>query len=132
MARPRGVCVSEQGASRLGTIVGREREMDPPVAYHPTEVVDFVVMPRGRPSPKVAITIDPDVYEGIQEAAERDGVSVSAWITAAARERLFIADGLRAVAEYEEENGAFTEAEMEAAHRRVDALLTRSPSPGSA
>ncbi len=106
--------------------------MDPPAVYPPTEVVDFDVMPRGRPSPKVAITVDPDVYEGVQAAAEREGVSVSAWITAAARERLSIADGLRAVAEYEEENGAFTEAQMEAAHRRVDALLARSPSPGSA
>src|ERR1017187_5297942 len=42
-------------------------------------------MPRGNPSPKLAITIDPDIHENILAAAARDGVSVSAWMTAAAR-----------------------------------------------
>jgi hypothetical protein len=88
-------------------------------------------MPRGRPSPKVAITVDPDVYEGVLAAAEDAGLSVSAWMTAAAREALLIEDGLRAVAEFEEESGAFTDAEREAARRRVDAMLTRSPTPAS-
>lgn len=45
-------------------------------------------MPRGNPSPKLAITIDPDIHEKILAAAARDGVSVSAWMTAAAREAL--------------------------------------------
>ena len=43
-------------------------------------------MPRGNPSPKLAITVDPDVHENILSAAARDGVSVSAWMTMAARE----------------------------------------------
>jgi post-segregation antitoxin (ccd killing protein) len=88
-------------------------------------------MPRGRPSPKVAITVDPDVYEGMLAAAEAAGLSVSAWITAAAREALLIEDGLRAVAEFEEENGAFTDAEREAARRRVDAEFAPSSTPVS-
>ena len=43
-------------------------------------------MPRGNPSPKLAITIDPAIHEGIMAAAAREGVSVSAWMTDAARE----------------------------------------------
>ena len=45
----------------------------------------IVCMPRGNPSPKIAITIDPNIHEDILAAAARDGVSVSAWMTTAAR-----------------------------------------------
>lgn len=76
-------------------------------------------MPRGKPSPKLAITVDPDVYEQVVAAAAAEGVSISAWMTAAARRALLIRDGLHAVAEWENEHGAFTEAEMNAARRRV-------------
>jgi hypothetical protein len=76
-------------------------------------------MPRGRPSPKLAITVDPDVHERVVAAAADEGVSVSAWMTAAARRALLIRDGLRAVSEWEEEHGAFSDAEVEAARRRV-------------
>jgi hypothetical protein len=55
-------------------------------------------MPRGNPSPKLAITVDPDVHENILAAAARDGVSVSAWMTAAARQALQRRAGLAAVA----------------------------------
>lgn len=77
-------------------------------------------MPRGNPSPKLAITVDPDVYAQILEAARAEGSSVSAWMTAAARRALTVRDGLAAVAEWEAENGALTEAELEAARRRVN------------
>lgn len=80
-------------------------------------------MPRGNPSPKLAITVDPDVHEQIVAAAHADGVSVSAWMTEAARHALAIRDGLAAVAEWEAEHGAFTEAERAAARRRVDRQL---------
>lgn len=76
-------------------------------------------MPRGRPSPKLAITVDPDVHERVVAAAADEGVSVSAWMTAAARRSLLVRDGLRAVSEWEEEHGAFSDAEVEAARRRV-------------
>ena len=76
-------------------------------------------MPRGRPSPKLAITVDPDVHERVVAAAADEGVSVSAWMTAAARRSLLVRDGLRAVSEWEEEHGAFSDAEIEAARRRV-------------
>jgi len=76
-------------------------------------------MPRGNPSPKLAITVDPDVHAGVVAAARDEGVSVSAWMTDAARLALIRADGLRAVAEWETENGALTDAERADARRHV-------------
>jgi hypothetical protein len=76
-------------------------------------------MPRGKPSPKLAITVDPDVHAQIVAAAAAEGVSVSAWMTAAARRALIVRDGLAAVAEWEAEHGAFTREELEAARKRA-------------
>lgn len=59
------------------------------------------------------------MYEQIVAAAKADGSSVSAWMTAAARRALTVRNGLAAVAEWEAEHGAFTEAELDAARRRV-------------
>lgn len=76
-------------------------------------------MPRGDPSPKLAITIGSDVHAQVLAAAADEGVSVSAWMTAAARRALLIRDGLRAVAEWENEVGQLSDEELEAARRRV-------------
>jgi HicB family len=76
-------------------------------------------MPRGNPSPKLAITVDPEVHAQVVAAAAADGVSVSAWMTEAARRVLLVRDGLTAVAEWEAEQGPLTAAEMAAARRRV-------------
>ena len=85
-------------------------------------------MPRGRPSPKLAITVDPEVHARVLEAAAEDGVSVSAWMTAAARRELLVRDGLVAVAEWEAEHGAFSDAELAAARARVARELSGVPS----
>lgn len=82
-----------------------------------------LVMPRGNPSPKLAITVDPDVHQLVLAAAASDGVSVSAWMTEAARRELRIRDGLAAVAEWEAEHGPFTDEEMAEAHQRVAGRL---------
>jgi hypothetical protein len=76
-------------------------------------------MPRGNPSPKLAITVDPEVHAQVVAAAAADGVSVSAWMTEAARRVLLVRDGLVAVSEWEAEQGPLTAAEMAAARRRV-------------
>jgi hypothetical protein len=76
-------------------------------------------MPRGNPSPKLAITIAPEVHEQVLGAAARRGVSVSAWMTDAARLALKVRDGLAAVSEWEAEHGSLTEGELEAARRRL-------------
>jgi len=74
-------------------------------------------MPRGNPSTKLAITVDPEVHENILAAATKDGVSVSAWIKAAAREALHRRAGLAAVAQWEKQHGPFTPEEMDEARR---------------
>ena len=76
-------------------------------------------MPHGNPSPKIAITIAADVHEQVLAAAALRGVSVSAWMTDAARLALKVRDGLAAVAEWEAEHGALTEAELRAASQRL-------------
>lgn len=80
-------------------------------------------MPRGKPSPKLAITVDAEVHDRVREAAAADGVSVSAWMTGAARRALLVRDGLAAVAEWEAEHGALSDAELADAHRRVAAQV---------
>ena len=83
-------------------------------------------MPRGNPSPKLAITIDPKVHEKILAAAARDRVSVSAWMTDAARAALQRRAGLAAVAEWEKQHGPLSTEEMVEARRNVDAQLRTS------
>lgn len=80
-------------------------------------------MPRGNPSPKLAITIDPKIHERILVAAAREGVSVSAWMTSAAREALQRRAGLAAVAEWEKQHGPLSGEEMDQARRTVRAQL---------
>jgi len=84
-------------------------------------------MPRGSPAVKLAITVDPEVHARVVRAAHEDEVSVSAWMTEAARRSLRIRDGLAAVAEWEAEHGAFTDEEIEEARRRVRATHARRP-----
>ena len=83
-------------------------------------------MPRGNPSPKLAITVDPDVHENILAAAARDRVSVSAWMTNAAREALKRRAGLAAVELWEKQHGRFTPEEMNEARRGVRGQLRTS------
>jgi len=83
-------------------------------------------MPRGNPSPKLAITIAPDVHEDLLAAAAADGVSISAWMTTAAREALRRRDGLGAVEQWEKQHGRLTAEEMNEARRTVQAQLKTS------
>jgi hypothetical protein len=80
-------------------------------------------MPRGNPSPKLAITIDPKIHERILAAAARERVSVSAWMTSAAREALQRRAGLAAVAEWEKQHGSLSVEEMDEARRTVRTQL---------
>jgi hypothetical protein len=80
-------------------------------------------MPRGNPSPKLAITIDPKIHERIIATAAREGVSVSAWMTTAAREALKRRAGLAAVAAWETQHGSLSVEEMDEARRTVRAQL---------
>lgn len=65
------------------------------------------------------------MYAQLLVAAHAQELSVSAWMTNAARSALGVQAGLEAVAEWEADNGALTDAEMAAADRRVELLLAR-------
>jgi hypothetical protein len=90
-------------------------------------------MPRGSPAVKLAISIDQDVHAKILSAVAAEGSpSISAWITAAARQALRVRDGLSAVAEWETKHGALTEGELEAARQRLAPRKRRSRQKRSA
>jgi hypothetical protein len=76
-------------------------------------------MPRGTQSPKISITMHPDVHERMVSAAHEEGLSVSAWISKAAEDRLAIKEGLQVVADWESEHGSFTPEELAKADARV-------------
>ena len=86
-------------------------------------------MPRGAPAPKLAITVDPDIHAKVVRAAKAEHKSISAWMTAAARQALLVKDGLAAVAEWEEEHGALTTEELDEARRRVARPARRDKRP---
>jgi predicted transcriptional regulator len=77
---------------------------------------------------RLAITLDPEVHKNIVQAAAREGVSISAWMTTAAREALRRQAGLAAVELWEKEHGRFTEQELDESHHRVLAQV-RAPYP---
>ena len=67
----------------------------------------------------MAITVDPEVHERVVAAAAEEGLSVSAWMTAAARRALLVRDGLAAVAEWEAEHGPLSDSELRSARERI-------------
>jgi hypothetical protein len=80
----------------------------------------------------LAITIGSEVHAQVLAAAADDGVSVSAWMTTAARRALLVRDGLRAIAEWEKEYGELTDPELEAARERVTREICANSSRRSA
>jgi hypothetical protein len=84
-------------------------------------------MPRGAPAVKLAVTVDRDVHAKVVRAAREDRVSISAWMTDAARRSLRIRDGLAAIAEWEAEHGSLTDRELDEARQRVRQEHVRRP-----
>jgi hypothetical protein len=78
-----------------------------------------LLVPRGNPAIKLAISVDSDVHAKVLDAASAEGMSVSAWMTSAARRALLVRDGLTAVAEWEAEHGALSARELDAARKRI-------------
>lgn len=74
----------------------------------------------------MAITVDPEVHAGVVAAAAADGMSVSAWMTDAARRALVIRDGLAAVSEWEARQGVLTAEELDTARRRLASRVRRT------
>jgi hypothetical protein len=84
-------------------------------------------MPRGSPSPKLAITVDADIHARILTSAAQEGLSVSAWMTEAARQALRRRAGLAAVELWEQDQGRLTAQEMDEARRVIRAQLRKAP-----
>jgi hypothetical protein len=76
---------------------------------------------------KLSVALEGVVAEEVARAAERAGVSVSAWLNHAAENELAIEAGLDAVREWEADHGALTAAELAAADTLLDRVLQRAP-----
>ncbi|HET6630313.1 MAG TPA: hypothetical protein VFG91_11115 [Woeseiaceae bacterium] len=70
---------------------------------------------------KLSIALDERVAAAASASAEREGLSLSAWLNRAAENAIAIEEGLAAVAEWEAEHGAFTASELAAADAVLDA-----------
>jgi hypothetical protein len=70
---------------------------------------------------KLSVALDESVARSAAASAERQGLSLSAWLNRAAENALAIEEGLAAVAEWEAEHGALTSAELAAADAGLDA-----------
>ena len=67
---------------------------------------------------KRSVSLDDDVARRIEAVAAEDGVSFSAWLSAAAQRQLRLREGLQGVAEWESEAGALTAAARAAGESR--------------
>jgi hypothetical protein len=64
---------------------------------------------------RFSVTMPPELGEGVRQAAARQGVSVSAWLSEAAADRLRNELLGAALDAWESEDGSFTESELNAA-----------------
>ena len=71
---------------------------------------------------KISVSLDERVLALARAAAEAQGKSLSAWLSDTAEHAARIQAGLRGVAEYEAEHGAFTEDELSQAIARLRSL----------
>jgi len=74
--------------------------------YYHGSTIEFM------PVKKLSVALDDSVADRASEAAERHGLSLSAWLNAAAERALNLEAGLAAVADWEAEHGTFTGEEL--------------------
>ena len=67
---------------------------------------------------KRSVSLDDDVAERVERAADADGVSFSSWLSSAAQQQLLIRDGLQGVADWEAAAGALSAEERAAGEAR--------------
>lgn len=76
---------------------------------------------------KRSVSIPPEVDAAIVAAAAAEGLTYSAWLARAALREIKIRDGLAAMAEYQDEHGAFTAEELAEAEAWVRTALAPLP-----
>jgi hypothetical protein len=80
---------------------------------------------------KRSISMPPDLDAEISAAAELEGMSYSSWLAATARKEFTIRAGLAAVAQFEDEHGAFTPDELADAGQWVAEATDRASRTGT-
>ncbi len=83
---------------------------------------------------KRSVSLPPELDRAVMAAAAERGTTVSAWLAETAARRLKVEVGLQAVAEWEAEHGAFTDAELASGRawaRSIVAADDGRPSKGS-
>jgi hypothetical protein len=75
---------------------------------------------------KRSVSIPPDLDAQREAAGAGDGVTYSAWLAATARKEFTIRAGLKAVAEFEREQGSFSPDEIAEAEQWAREALERS------
>lgn len=75
----------------------------------------------GVPVRKLSIALEAPVLEAARQAAERRGISLSAWLNQASVNALAIEDGLVGVTEWEAEHGRLPQDQLAAADAVLDA-----------
>jgi GTP cyclohydrolase FolE2 len=76
---------------------------------------------------KRSISLPPALAAAIDLEAARQGTTMSAWIAKAAAHQLRLEAGRQGIAEWERENGPFTEAELAEARKTMAMLLEQKP-----
>jgi hypothetical protein len=74
---------------------------------------------------KLSVALDESVAAAAAEAAKREGLSLSAWLSRAAERALLLERGLAAVQSWEQEHGSLSSAELENADKVLDRVLGR-------
>ena len=79
---------------------------------------------------KLSIALDRSVADAAADAAEREGLSLSAWLSRAAERALVVERGLEAVRAWERDNGSLTDAELSDADKVLSRVLSRARRAG--
>jgi len=73
---------------------------------------------------KRSVSLDDNVAEQVEAAAEEDGVSFSSWLSSAAEHKLLLREGLRGICDWEADAGQLTAEERAVGEALLDRLLT--------
>ncbi len=71
------------------------------------------------PVERLTVSLESDLAEAVRDATGADGTNVSAWFADAARRQLAARGLSDVIAEWESQHGAFSDAELSAARRRL-------------
>ena len=80
---------------------------------------------------KRSVSLPPELARAVEQAAKAEGTTFSAWLAQTAAHRLKLEAGRQAIAEWEQENGPLTEAELADGLARARSSLGRTPAPAA-